>query len=213
MLARRDDTGAVSGISVDLARWLADDLQVPLQLSVFETAGKAVSAVAPALPISAFSPAIPIAFTEPYLLIKECYLVRKGSSLQNIAEVDVPGLRLTVGGASAYDLLRSREIQHAVIERAPTSRSLSSATASLISPIRSRQHTRRWRAPSKQFSGYRACRRSGAATSWKPTRRTTAARTLTITPILSGRAPPARRSHGDCQKAAKPRPLGTHSRP
>jgi len=49
VLARRDDTGAVSGISVDLARWLADDLQVPLQLSVFETAGKAVSAVAAGL--------------------------------------------------------------------------------------------------------------------------------------------------------------------
>lgn len=126
VLARRDDTGAVSGISVDLARLLADELRVPLQLSVFETAGKAVSAVAAGLADIGLFARDPdraglIAFTEPYLLIEGCYLVREGSSLRDITEVDVPGLRLTVGRASAYDLFLSREVRHAVIERAPTS--------------------------------------------------------------------------------------------
>jgi polar amino acid transport system substrate-binding protein len=126
LLARRDDTGAVSGISVDLARLLAGDLQVPLHLSVFETASKAVSAVAAGLADIGFFARDPdraglIAFTAPYLLIEGCYLVREASSLQSIAEVDMQGLRLTVGRASAYDLFLSREIRHAVIERAPTS--------------------------------------------------------------------------------------------
>lgn len=37
-----------------------------------------------------------------------------------IAKVDLPWLRLMVNRASAYDLFPSREIWHAVPERAPT---------------------------------------------------------------------------------------------
>ncbi|MCJ2877454.1 transporter substrate-binding domain-containing protein [Rhizobium pusense] len=126
LLGRRDDTGAISGISVDVESLLAGELKVPVHFCVFETAGNAVSAVEAGLADIGFFAHDPdraglIAFTEPYLLMEGCYLMREASSLQNIAEEDASGLRVTVGRGSAYDLFLSREIRHAVIERAPTS--------------------------------------------------------------------------------------------
>lgn len=126
VLARRDAKGVVTGISVALAHLFADELKVPLQLIVLETAGEAVSAVGGGLADVGFFARDPdraglIAFTDPYLSIEGCYLVREESVLQSNAEVDAPGIRLTVGLGSAYDLFLSRETRHATIERAATS--------------------------------------------------------------------------------------------
>jgi polar amino acid transport system substrate-binding protein len=126
VLAHRDDTGVIGGISIDLARLLADELQVPRQFSVFDTASRAVSAVEAGLADIGFFARDPdrtglIDFTEPYLLIEGCYLVREASRLRSVADLDAPVIRMIVGKASAYDLFLSREIRHAVLERAPTS--------------------------------------------------------------------------------------------
>ncbi|MCD2184908.1 transporter substrate-binding domain-containing protein [Rhizobium sp. GN54] len=127
ILAIRDDeTGEVRGVSVDLARMLAADLQVPLYLHILESAGKAVAAVEDGEADIGFFARDPdraarIAFTDPYVLIEGWYIVRDGSNFFDLADVDKAGTRLTVGKASAYDLFLTRQIQHATIERAPTS--------------------------------------------------------------------------------------------
>lgn len=127
ILANRDaHTGAAVGVSVDLAQAFADRLGVALELVVLDTAGKSVDAVRQEQADIGFFAIDPlrgqeIAFTGPYVLIEGCYLVRTDSHLQRNEEVDRPGLRVTVGGGSAYDLYLSREIKQAQLVRAPSS--------------------------------------------------------------------------------------------
>lgn len=127
ILAGRDRlTGEPSGVSVDLANALAERLGLPLELVVWDAAGKSVDAVASDLADFGFFAIDPkrgeqIAFTDAYVLIEGSYLVTEASPLSHNEEVDQPGNRVTVGKGSAYDLFLSRELQQATIERAPTS--------------------------------------------------------------------------------------------
>jgi len=127
VLARRDAaTGVVSGVSVDLARALADQIGVPLELIVVEGAALSVDAVKSGRADVGFFAIDPgrsdgIRFTAPYVLIEGAYLVRNASPLRSNDEVDRPGTRIVVGRGSAYDLYLSRAIQSAQVVRAPTS--------------------------------------------------------------------------------------------
>ncbi|WP_241462051.1 transporter substrate-binding domain-containing protein [Sphaerotilus natans] len=127
ILARRDPArGEVGGVSVDLARALAHELALPLELVVVEAAGLSVEAVERGqadLGFFAIDPlrAQHIAFTAPHVLIEGCYLVREDSPLRSNDEVDAPGRVVVVGRGSAYDLHLTRTLRHARIERAPTS--------------------------------------------------------------------------------------------
>ena len=127
ILAGRDAaTGEPAGVSIDLARGLADALGVPLELVVFDAAGKSVEALEQQRADIGFFAIDPkrgeqIAFTPPYVLIEGSYLVPEASPLRANDEVDRPGTRVVVGQGSAYDLYLSRELKHAEIVRAPTS--------------------------------------------------------------------------------------------
>ncbi len=127
ILANRDpQSGEPFGVSVDLARELAQRLGLPLDLVVFDAAGKSVEAVTAEQADFGFFAVDPvrgqgIAFTAPYVLIEGSYLVRDASPLQTNAEVDSVGTRVVVGKGSAYDLFLTRELKAATIERAPTS--------------------------------------------------------------------------------------------
>ncbi|MFP4594206.1 ABC transporter substrate-binding protein [uncultured Ralstonia sp.] len=126
ILAGLDAQGQAIGVSVDLARTLAERLGVELQLVVVDAAGKSVDAVSQEqadIGFFAIDPrrAASIAFTEPYVLIEGYYLVRDDSPIRSNAEVDHAGTRVVVGKGSAYDLFLTRELQHAEIVRAPTS--------------------------------------------------------------------------------------------
>lgn len=119
-------TGEPVGVSVDLARALATRLGVEIECVVFDAAGKSVEAVRSEQADIGFFAIDPlrgegIAFTAPYVLIEGSYLVAQASALQSNEDVDRPGVRVTVGKGSAYDLFLSRELQHAEIVRAPTS--------------------------------------------------------------------------------------------
>lgn len=126
ILARRDARGQASGVSVDLARELAQRLGLPLQLVVLDTAAQSVQAVTDGRADFGFFAIDPlrgehIAFTEPYVLIEGSYLVRHDSPLTCNDEVDVADRTVMVGQGSAYDLFLSRALQHATLLRAPTS--------------------------------------------------------------------------------------------
>lgn len=126
ILARAGADGRPYGVSVDLAQALAQLLDVPLELVLFNAAGKSVEAVAAGQADFGFFAIDPvrgeqIAFTAPYVLIEGYYLVRDESPLTTNAQVDVAGTKVVVGLGSAYDLFLTRELQHAQIVRSPTS--------------------------------------------------------------------------------------------
>ena len=123
---RASATGEPFGVSIDLARGLAERLGVALELVVFDTAGKSVEAVTAEQADIGFFAIDPlrgagIAFTAAYVLIEGAYLVRTDSPLQSNEQVDRAGHRVAVGKGSAYDLYLTRELRQAQIVRAPTS--------------------------------------------------------------------------------------------
>jgi len=125
ILARRNEEGA-AGVSVDLGREFARRLGVPAELLVVPTAGESVDLVRGRSADLGFFAIDPkrsegIAFTAPYVLIEGAYLVKEGSPLRGNDEVDRPGHRVVVGKGSAYDLFLTRDLEHATIERAPSS--------------------------------------------------------------------------------------------
>lgn len=129
ILAHGTADGSAGGVSVDLARALAQRLGVPLELVVVDAAGKSVDVVANEQADIGFFAIDPkrgasIAFTAPYVLIEGYYLVRDDSPVRTNADVDRAGTRVAVGKGSAYDLYLTRELQHAEIVRAPTSQAV-----------------------------------------------------------------------------------------
>jgi polar amino acid transport system substrate-binding protein len=123
---KHPQTGEPYGVSIDLAREFAKRLGVEPELILFDAASKSVDAVRVEQADIGFFAIDPlrgegIAFTAPYVLIEGSYLVAQSSPIQVNEEVDRPGVRVTVGKGSAYDLYLSRELKHAEIVRAPTS--------------------------------------------------------------------------------------------
>jgi len=126
VLAQKDETGQVHGASVDLARELARRLGVPIDLHVYDAAGKVTDAAKNGewdIAFVAIEPARAqgIAFTPPYVVIEGTYLVSVDSPLKSIADVDHDGVRIAVGKGSAYDLYLTRTLQRATLVRYPTS--------------------------------------------------------------------------------------------
>jgi polar amino acid transport system substrate-binding protein len=127
VLARRDPaTGQAAGVSVDLARALAAELAVPVELLVFDAAAKSVEAVTSGAADIGFFAIDPlraegIRFSPPYVLIEGAYLVRNDSPLNQNDDVDRGETRVMVGKGSAYDLYLTRELKAAQLLRAPTS--------------------------------------------------------------------------------------------
>lgn len=127
ILASLDETtGEPRGVSVDIARELAQRLGTSLECIVVPAAAKSVETVGSGQADIGFFAIDPIrgagiAFTAPYVLIEGCYLVRETSSITDNTQVDELGTRVVVGAGSAYDLFLTRELKRATIVRVATS--------------------------------------------------------------------------------------------
>jgi polar amino acid transport system substrate-binding protein len=123
VLAQTDDaTGEPKGITVDLARELGRRLNVPVELTRFDAAGKAFDAFktgALDIVFLAIEPvrAAEIAFSPPYVIIEGVYMVPQDSPLSTTADVDREGVRIAVNKGSAYDLYLTRTLKHATLVR------------------------------------------------------------------------------------------------
>jgi polar amino acid transport system substrate-binding protein len=124
VLARKDEaTGQPKGITPELAHELGRRLGVPVELVVYDAAGKVFDAATTGawdIGFVAIEPvrAAVIEFTAPYVIIEGAYMVPKDSPLKVNADVDRPGVRISVGLGSAYDLYLTRTIKNATVVRA-----------------------------------------------------------------------------------------------
>jgi polar amino acid transport system substrate-binding protein len=97
--AVRDGNGMVRGVTVDLLQAFASALKLPLELQVFENSGQVTDAVRGGDCDLAFMPhdaarAEKVDFGPPYFIIESTYLVRAGSTIQTIEEVNRPSVRI-----------------------------------------------------------------------------------------------------------------------
>jgi polar amino acid transport system substrate-binding protein len=123
LLTRTDkSSGEILGVAPDLAAEIAGRLGVPLAKKGYPRPGLVADDAPNNVWDIAFLGAEPqraqqIDFTAAYLEIEATYLVPAGSPLKSIAEVDMPGRRISISQGSAYDLYLSRELKHAKLER------------------------------------------------------------------------------------------------
>ncbi|NLT25565.1 MAG: transporter substrate-binding domain-containing protein, partial [Microbacteriaceae bacterium] len=107
---------APSGITVDLARALGAELEVPVELVCVDAARKSVDAIATGAVDVGFVAVDPgraeqLAFTEPYVLIEGMYAVPGDSAIGGVDDVDRPGVRIGAKLGSAYDLHLTRHLR------------------------------------------------------------------------------------------------------
>lgn len=122
----RTATEKPAGVSIDLARRLARELDVEVRLLEFPTAARSVQALADGeadIGFMAIDPlrADSIEFTAAYVQIEGAYLVPQDSPLTANEQVDRAGTTIVVGAGSAYALYLARAIQQATLLQVPTS--------------------------------------------------------------------------------------------
>ena len=126
VLVQRSAKGELSGVSIILARLLAERLKVPIALIPFETAVAAFNALDKGVLDMAFLAIEPeraakIDFSPPYVSIDGTYLVRTDAPFQAVSDLDKSGVRIAVARGAAYDLFLTRALKQAELVRAPTS--------------------------------------------------------------------------------------------
>jgi polar amino acid transport system substrate-binding protein len=115
-------SGDPQGVSPDMAAEIARRLGVPVAYVQFERPSKLADAAGTNTWDIGLIGAEPqraekITFTAAYCEIEATYLVPNGSPISNIADVDRPGVRITVRRGAAYDLWLERNIKQATVLR------------------------------------------------------------------------------------------------
>lgn len=115
--------GDPEGVAPDMARAIADRLGVGIVYVPFKTPGELADQAGKDVWDIGLIGAEPqraekIAFTSAYVEIEATYLVPAGSPIRAIAEVDRPGVRISVSARTAYDLWLERNIRQAQLVRA-----------------------------------------------------------------------------------------------
>ena len=113
-------TGTPQGVSPDLCQAMADHLGVKLELIPFKSQDELVESVAKGncdigLVGSDPARAKKITFTPAYVEIEATYLVPAGSTIETVAQLDQPGMRIAVPSRSAYELWLSRNLKNATL--------------------------------------------------------------------------------------------------
>jgi polar amino acid transport system substrate-binding protein len=119
--------GDPRGVGPDLGRELARRVGLPVAYVAYETAAAVADAAKRGEWDVAFLARDParageIDFSAPYMLIEGTYMVAADSPLRDVADVDREGIRIAVGDKTAYDLWLTRNIEHATLVKAASSK-------------------------------------------------------------------------------------------
>lgn len=118
-----DKNGDPEGVSPDLAKALANELNVEVKLIPFQRPGELADAVSDDIwdvgnIANEAERAKLITFSSPYTLIESTFLVRDSSNIKSLSDVDREGVRIAVAERSAYDLWLTENIKNAELIRA-----------------------------------------------------------------------------------------------
>ena len=117
LINSKDLNGLPDGVSPDIGKKLAEELNVSCKLVQFERPGLLADAVNDDkwdIGNIAFEPerAQTIDFSTSYIKIDANFLVRDGSSFTTNAEIDKPGVEIILYNRSAYDLWLKENFSH-----------------------------------------------------------------------------------------------------
>ncbi|HEY5064066.1 MAG TPA: transporter substrate-binding domain-containing protein [Xanthobacteraceae bacterium] len=120
LVTGKTDSGDPSGVAPDMAAEIAKRLGVPVRYVPYErpsTLADAAGTNAWDIGLIGAEPqrAAKIAFTDAYCEIEATYLVHPGSPFKSVADVDRPGVRISVRRGAAYCLWLERNIKHATV--------------------------------------------------------------------------------------------------
>jgi polar amino acid transport system substrate-binding protein len=118
-----DDQGNPEGVSPDLAKALANELNIEYKLIPFKRPGELADAVTDDVwdignIANESERAKSITFSHPYTLIESTFLVRESSEINSLQDVDKKDVRIAVAERSAYDLWLTENIKNAELIRA-----------------------------------------------------------------------------------------------
>ena len=118
-----DDQGNPEGVSPDLAKALANELNIEYKLIPFKRPGELADAVTDDVwdignIANESERAKSITFSHPYTLIESTFLVRESSKINSLKDVDKKDVRIAVAERSAYDLWLTENIKNAELIRA-----------------------------------------------------------------------------------------------
>ncbi len=124
-LVRNPATGETKGVAVDLGRAMASGLGVPAELAEFPNNAEALAAVKEGRADLAFTNATParakdMDFSPAVLAVEQGYLVPKGSTLADAAQVDRAGVRIGVARGSTSEREVGRLVKAATVVAVPT---------------------------------------------------------------------------------------------
>jgi polar amino acid transport system substrate-binding protein len=125
LVTGKTDAGDPQGVAPDMAAEIARRLGVPVRYVPFDRPSKLADAAGTNswdIGLIGAEPqrAEKIDFTPAYCEIEATYLVPKDSPITSVAEVDRPGVRITVVRGAAYELWLERNIKHATVLRSDT---------------------------------------------------------------------------------------------
>jgi polar amino acid transport system substrate-binding protein len=125
LVSGKTAAGDPAGVAPDMAAEIARRLGVPVAYVPYKTPGELADAAETGAWDIGLIGAEPqraekIAFTPAYVEIEATYLVPAGSPIKSLADVDKPGVRISVTGRSAYGLWLDRNIRHASLAKTGT---------------------------------------------------------------------------------------------
>ncbi len=123
LVTGKETNGDPKGVSPDMARALAKELDINIKLISFKRPGELADAIqedAWDIGNIANEPARAksITFSLPYTTIESTFLIRNGCSIKTLQDVDKKGIKIAVAERSAYDLWLTQNIKNADLIRA-----------------------------------------------------------------------------------------------
>ena len=123
LVTGKESNGDPQGVSPDMAKALANELNVDIKLVTFNRPGELADAILEDLwdignianePERAKS----ITFSLPYTTIESTFLIRNSLNIKTLQDVDKKGIKIAVAERSAYDLWLTDNIKNANLIRA-----------------------------------------------------------------------------------------------